>query len=293
MRNIIKFQVKGNDDQVIKKNLEGDALKSKQIKDPEYREEDPLQELHDASEAAYQKYGEAQKRYEDAKQVVKGSSSKAARSALKAAQSAFKATKSVYEIKAKAYATKRNGGKLTGRGLMGAGVKPLEGVVRRGRTYNLNEIIQGLATPSAYTYRQLGSKYIRIPDLDSKTLVIVQPNRRKCGPKRAISEQLKTMIRSLTFKQHIDQAAYDKLDIDDKKLFKKILAITHLQYNFHDRLEDPLDSLRAEYDKLKGELELGNDNPSIIKRLKSLSVDMYSNHLISDSEFKEIIIRLI
>ncbi|KAG6964486.1 hypothetical protein JG687_00005952 [Phytophthora cactorum] len=181
---------------------------------------------------------------------------------------------------------------LKGRGLRGAGVAPLEGVVRRGRTYNLNEI-QGLATPSAYVYRQLGSKYIRIPDLDNKNLVIVQPNRRKCGPKRQIGEGLQSMIRTLAFKQHIDQAAYDKLSIDDKKLFKEILAITHLQYNFHDRLEDPLESLKAEYDKLKGELELGNDNPSIIKQLKSLSVDMYSNRLISDSEFKDIIVRLI
>ncbi|KAL3672223.1 hypothetical protein V7S43_002885, partial [Phytophthora oleae] len=50
-------------------------------------------------------------------------------------------------------------GKLKGRGLRGAGVAPLDGVIRRGRTYNLNEI-QGLATPSAYTYKQLGSKYI-------------------------------------------------------------------------------------------------------------------------------------
>ncbi|CEG40294.1 hypothetical protein F444_20559 [Plasmopara halstedii] len=94
--------------------------------------------------------------------------------------------------------------KLQGRGLRDAGVAPLEGVVRRGRTYNLNEI-QGLATPSAYVYRQLGSKYIRIPDLDNKTLVIVQPNRRKCGPKRGISGPLQSMIRTLAFKQHIDQ----------------------------------------------------------------------------------------
>ncbi|KAG2880284.1 hypothetical protein PC119_g20325 [Phytophthora cactorum] len=145
--------------------------------------------------------------------------------------------------------------KIKGRGLKGAGAAPLEGVVRRGRTYNLNEI-RGLATPSAYIHRRLGSKYIRIPDLDAKTLVIVQPSRRKCGPKRDISDQLQAMIRALAFKQHIDHAEYDKLSMDDKKLFKEILEITHLQYNFHDRLEDPLESLRAEYDKLKGELEL-------------------------------------
>ncbi|RAW23201.1 hypothetical protein PC110_g20365 [Phytophthora cactorum] len=76
-------------------------------------------------------------------------------------------------------------------------------------------------------------------------------------------------------------------------MFKEILAITHLQYNFHDKLTDPLETLRAEYDKLKGEIELGNDNPSIINQLKSLTVDMYSNRLIDDKEFKEIITRLL
>ncbi|GMF40976.1 unnamed protein product [Phytophthora lilii] len=240
---------------------------------------------------------------------LRGNNSKSARSALKAATAAMKATKAVYQIKAKSYSDAKNytevdqfsdrqdkrtvrqtvnsmvdqvrttgvgsgvERKLQGRGLRGAGVAPLKGVVRRGRTYNLNEI-QGLTTPTAYIYRQLSSKYIRIPDLDNKTLVIIQPNRRKCGPKRVISDPLQSMIRTLAFKQHIDQAEYDKLSIDDKKLFKEILAITHLQYNFHDRVEDPLESLKAEYDKLKGELELGNDNLSIIKQLKSLSVDI-------------------
>jgi hypothetical protein len=297
----------------------------------EIYEESELDKLHDDAERAYQSYGEAQKRYEEAKKAVKGNSSKVARSALKASVSAVKATKSVYDVKYKKYSklaqeiaeeeereraadefakrSRRSG--LKGRGLRGrgrplgtqseglatsnvarAGVAPLDGVVRRGRTYNLNEI-QGLATPSAYIYKQLGSKYIRIPDLDAKTLVIVQPNRRKCGPKCQISDQLQSMIKTLVYKQNIDQPAYDKLSVDDKKMFKEILAITHLQYNFHDKLTDPLKTLRAEYDKLKGEIELGNGNPSIIKQLKSLTVDMYSNRLISDSEFKDIIVRLI
>jgi len=181
---------------------------------------------------------------------------------------------------------------LKGRGLRGAGVAPLEGVVRRGRTYNLNEI-QGLATPSAYVYRQLGSKYIRLPDLDDNTLVIVQPNRRKCGPKKEISDGVQAMLKDLVYNKNISQAAYDKLSIEDQKLFKEVLAITHLQYNFIEKLEDPMTALKMEYEKLKGELMLGNDNQSIIKQLKLVTVDMYSNKLISDAEFKDIITRLL
>ncbi|GMF32135.1 unnamed protein product [Phytophthora lilii] len=101
------------------------------------------------------------------------------------------------------------------------------------------------------------------------------------------------MIKTLVYKQNIDQNDFDKLTIDDKKMFKKILAITHLRYHFHDKLEDPLQTLRAENDKLKGELELGNDAPRIIKQLKSLTVDMDSNHLISDNEIRDIITRIL
>ncbi|GMF32905.1 unnamed protein product [Phytophthora lilii] len=295
--------------------------------------DEQLQKLHDEAEEAFQTYGEAYSQLEKNLCDLKKSESVANKEAVRASRAAVKATKAVHSVKLRAYMNKlRERGeidqmddndtnlsasskakvdrantrayfkqlpqgsgikrKLKGRGLRGAGVAPLEGVVRRGRTYNLNEI-QGLATPSAYTYKQLGSKYIRIPDLDAKTLVIVQPNRRKCGPKCRISDSLQSMIRSLVYKNHIDQAAYDKLSIDDKKLFKEILAITHLQYSFHDKLTDPLETLRAEYDKLKGEMELGNDNPSIIKQLKSLTVDMYSNRLIGDKEFKQIITRLL
>ncbi|RAW20626.1 hypothetical protein PC110_g22932, partial [Phytophthora cactorum] len=224
-------------------------------------EDSELTKLHDDTEHAYLKYGEAvkqseiiQKQMNEAEKEARKSSTKRTKSALKAARSALRAsfaavraTKSVYTVKYKKYSklaeeiaeeeerdragdefAKRSRGEgLKGRGLRGggrplvippeglatsgvarAGVAPLEGVVRRGRTYNLNEI-QGLATPSAYVYRQLGSKYIRIPDLDAKTLVIVQPNRRKCGPKCQVSDQLQSMIKTLVYKQNIDQPTYD------------------------------------------------------------------------------------
>jgi len=311
----------------IRKIIFSNAKDIKQESGGSY-DDSELNELHYAAERAYLNYGEALKQVEIIRKRVNEaekearqtnnkrtkSALKAERSALRAASAAVRATKAIYNTKYKKYsklvqeiaeeeereraadefAKRRNGRgvRLQGRGLKGAGVAPLEGVVRRGRTYNLNEI-QGLATPSAYVYRQLGSKYIRLPDLDANSLVIVQPNRRKCGPKKDISDSLQSMMKNLVYNKDINQADYDKLSVDDKKLFKEILAITHLQYNFIDKLPDPLGSLRMEYDKLKGELMLGNDNPSIIKQLKSVAIDMYSNKLISDAEFKDIITRLL
>ncbi|GMF58807.1 unnamed protein product [Phytophthora fragariaefolia] len=166
---------------------------------------DELQKLHDEAEAAFQSYGEAYSQLEKNRSDFNKSNSEADKQAVRAPRSAVKATKAAYSIKVRAYNDKlrerdevdqmgsndtplsasvkakierantranfkhlpQGSGfkrKLKGRGLKGAGVAPLEGVVRRGRTYNLNEI-QGLATPYAYTYKQLGGKYIRIPDV--------------------------------------------------------------------------------------------------------------------------------
>ncbi|KAG2796885.1 hypothetical protein PC118_g21730 [Phytophthora cactorum] len=113
------------------------------------------------------------------------------------------------------------------------------------------------------------------------------------GPRRDITKELTEMLKDLVYNQNISQAAYEKLSVDDQKLFKEILRITHVQHAFRDELPDPLGSLKMEYDKLKGELMLGNDNPDIRKQLKIFCVDMFSNKLISDSEFKDVISRLL
>jgi hypothetical protein len=155
----------------------------------------------------------------------------------------------------------------------------------------LNDI-KGTGLASPYIYQPIGSKYIRIPDLDRRELNIVYPCRTKLGPKRDISSQLQAMLKRLVYDSQIDQAMYDQLTHDDKRLFKEILSATHIQHAFKEELIDPLDSLKAEYFKLKGELDLGNDNPSIRSQLKVVTVDMYRNHLISDDEFKQIIVRI-
>ncbi|KAF1783078.1 hypothetical protein GQ600_2478 [Phytophthora cactorum] len=68
------------------------------------------------------------------------------------------------------------------------------------------------------------------------------------GPRRDITKELTEMLKDL-------------------KLFKEILRITHVQHAFRDELPDPLGSLKMEYDKLKGELMLGNGNPDIHQAL--------------------------
>ncbi|KAE9114970.1 hypothetical protein PF005_g24415 [Phytophthora fragariae] len=163
-----------------------------------------------------------------------------------------------------------------GRGFRGAGQRgrpkgsggaPYSSVQRKGRYYNLNDI-QNSGLASAYIYKKLGSKFVRIPDLNNGVLNVCYPSRKKVGPKREISEEVKQMVKDLMYKQTIRQDEYDKLSVDDRQLFKEILQVTHIEHAFRDELPDPLSTLKMEYDKLKGELLVGNDNPSILKQLK-------------------------
>ncbi|CEG35980.1 hypothetical protein F444_20559 [Plasmopara halstedii] len=136
------------------------------------------------------KSSEAHRKCDEAKRAVEGNHSESAGSALKAVsdgQDERTVRQTVNNVVDQIRTTGVGSGvkrKLQGRGLRGAGVAPLEGVVRRGRTYTSMR-----STPS--------------------------PNRRKCGPKRVIRDPLQSMIRTTGFKQHIDQADCDKLSIDD------------------------------------------------------------------------------
>ncbi|KAE9106521.1 hypothetical protein PF006_g21346 [Phytophthora fragariae] len=168
-----------------------------------------------------------------------------------------------------------------GRGFRGAGQRerpkgsggaPYSSVQRKGRYYNLIDI-QNSGLASAYIYKKLGSKFVRIPDLNNGVLNVCYPSRKKVGPKREISEEVKQMVKDLVYKQTISQDEYDKLSVDDRQLFNEILQVTHIEHAFRDELPDPLSTLKMEYDKLKGELLMGNDNPSILKQLKIVTAD--------------------
>ncbi|GLE06260.1 hypothetical protein PINS_up015507 [Pythium insidiosum] len=147
---------------------------------------------------------------------------------------------------------------LRGRGLKGAG-----------RVYNLREI-EGTGIASDLKYKRLGSKFIRVSDLHDNKLKLVYPNRT----------------------QHdINQQTYNGLSISDKRLFHEILRLTHLQHQFSTPLADPMETLQAEFDKLRSQvIGLGNSNPNAIRELKALSVDLYSQKLISEDDFKQIIL---
>lgn len=189
---------------------------------------------------------------------------------------------------------------VIGRGLSGAGyinkeLKDKEGnpiKYHSHRGYNLAQL-EGTGTFSSMAYKRVGTKFVHLPKLNENLLKVVYPNRSTVGAQRKISTDLSQLIKTLVFDGTIDQQLYDSLPMDDKRVFHELLRITHTQHAMRDPVKDPRDVLKQEYIKLKGELMLGNDNPAMIRELKQVLVDMYSAKLISDDEFKQVLLALV
>ncbi|GMF41168.1 unnamed protein product [Phytophthora lilii] len=86
---------------------------------------------------------------------------------------------------------------LRGRGLKGAGTRgrprgsggdPYTSIQRKGKYYNLNDI-QNSGLASAYIYKKLGSKIVRIPDLNNGVLNVCYPSRKKVGPSAKLAHR--------------------------------------------------------------------------------------------------------
>ncbi|GMF40161.1 unnamed protein product [Phytophthora lilii] len=178
---------------------------------------------------------------------------------------------------------------LIGRGLKGAGVVAPR---KKNRYYNLAEI-KGSGTASDLKYKRNGTKYIRKADLLNNRLKLVFPNRTSVGPIRDMSDELTAMVKDLLYNDNISQQAYRALPIEDQRVFYEIVKKTHVGYTLQTPMEDPRLTLRAEFDKLRGEIALGNDNPDMLRELYRLATDMFEQKMINSNEFKSIMSALL
>lgn len=103
-----------------------------------------------------------------------------------------------------------------------------------------------------------------------------------------LSDDLKEIIKTLTYDGKIDKDAYKQLSIDDKEVFDNLLNKTGLVCSQKDR-KDPKEALMKEYEKLAGDLEIGNDNPEIKKELKQILITMLAAGMVKEKRAAEIL----
>jgi hypothetical protein len=173
-----------------------------------------------------------------------------------------------------------------GKGLVGRGLKGA------GRPYNLADI-EGSGRASDLKYKRIGTKFIRKADLNNNRLKLVFPSRNSVGPLRSMSNELTEMVKDLLYNDNISQQAYRALSVEDQRVFYEIVQKTHVNHTLQTPMIDPRIELKAEFDKLRGEIALGNDNPDMLRELYRLATDMFEQKMITNKEFKSIMSALI
>ncbi|GMF49004.1 unnamed protein product [Phytophthora fragariaefolia] len=124
--------------------------------------------------------------------------------------------------------------------------------------------IEGSGSASELKYKRIGTKFIRKADLNNNRLKLVFPNRTSVGPIRSMSDELTAMVKDLLYNNNISQQAYRDLSIEDQRVFYEIVRKTHVEHTIQTPIEDPRLTLKAEFDKLRGEVSLGNNNPDTV-----------------------------
>ena len=136
------------------------------------------------------------------------------------------------------------------------------------------------------TYKTIGARKVHLPSLQSGYLSVRHMNGTMAGRKTKVDDQLLRLIKEFVFKDNIDQPLYDALDVDDQTIFSELLKATRIQNTLKDGWQNPKEALKARYDKLLGELNMNND--SVVPELKKVIVDMFSQGMISDKQFKQL-----
>ncbi|GMF32543.1 unnamed protein product [Phytophthora fragariaefolia] len=126
-------------------------------------------------------------------------------------------------------------------------------------------------------------------DLNNNRLKLVLPNRTSVGPIRSMSHELTAMVKDPLYNDNISQQSYRDLSIEDQRVFYEIVKKTHVEHTLQTPIEDPCLTLKAEFDTLRGEISLGNNNPDMLRELYRLAADMFEQKLLSNKEFWSII----
>ena len=161
---------------------------------------------------------------------------------------------------------------------------------RPSATFRTRRIGEGVSVRDM-KYKPIGTKYIHVGRLREGKLSLRHPNGTQLGRVHQISPQLVDIFTELAYDGHINHNMYDRLDLEDKEMYNEVLKASKLDLSLK-KWSDPVETLKSEFDKLRGELRLGNDNPQIRSRLKEVAIDMFSHDLITKSDLNKIITQI-
>lgn len=107
-------------------------------------------------------------------------------------------------------------------------------------------------------------------------------------PATKISDHFKNMVNDILNNKKYSEAKFNKLNDDEKLLYKQMLKKSRLYADLDVRMDSlgtpSIDKLKNEFQVVMGQIEAGNNNPTLLKRAKELIQEFINKKVITKAE---------
>jgi hypothetical protein len=112
-------------------------------------------------------------------------------------------------------------------------------------------------------------------------------------PNRVVGAGVKAVLSSIADGKHPKYEDVEKLGDDEKEYIRGLLKSASIDpSSVPEAKKDDKEKLKHQFEKMKGEIVAGNDNPQMIKEFKLALLKMKQNKMLPTGQVNEILLEL-
>jgi hypothetical protein len=149
---------------------------------------------------------------------------------------------------------------------------------------------------ASHGWQQFGKYMLARNDLDHGDLCHIRyqsGQKIKKMPNRVVGAGVKAVLSSIADGKHPKYEDVEKLADDEKEYIRGLLKSASIDpSSVPEAKKDDKEKLKHQFEKMKGEIVAGNDNPQMIKEFKLALLKMKQNKMLPTGQVNEILLEL-
>ncbi len=149
---------------------------------------------------------------------------------------------------------------------------------------------------ASHGWQQFGKYMLARNDLDHGDLCHIRyqsGQKIKKMPNRVVGAGVKAVLSSIADGKHPKYEDVEKLEDDEKEYIRGLLKSASIDpTSVPEAKKDDKEKLKHQFEKMKGEIVAGNDNPQLIKEFKLALLKMKQNKMLPTGQVNEILLEL-
>ncbi len=149
---------------------------------------------------------------------------------------------------------------------------------------------------ASHGWQQFGKYMIARNDLDHGDLCHIRYHsgqKIKKMPNRVVGAGVKAVLSSIADGKHPKFEDVEKLEDDEKEYIRGLLKSASIDpSSVPEAKKDDKEKMKHQFEKMKGEIVAGNDNPQLVKEFKLTLLKMKQNKMLPAGQVNEILLEL-